>query len=100
MLKFVSEPIEAIFARPPDLRKNPPAPDAFRWRGQEYRVRQVVAQWTDRPRLSWGQGRIYFDAQTDAGRTFRIYYDRRPKDAQQRQGCWVLYAELVPDQPR
>lgn len=100
LLKFISEPIEPVFAKAPDLRKRPPVPDAFVWQGKEYRVAEVVAQWSDRPRLSWGKGRMYFDVKTKDGRVFRLYYDRRPKDAQQRQGFWVLYGELLPGEER
>jgi hypothetical protein len=43
---------------------------------------------------SWGVGRFFFTVETTSGRYFRIYYDRAPKDAFDREGQWILMAEL------
>lgn len=45
-------------------------------------------------RGSWGVGRTYFNVATKSGRLFRLYYDRAPKDALDREGQWILMAEL------
>jgi hypothetical protein len=43
---------------------------------------------------SWGVGRFFFEVKTNTGQYFRIYYDRAPKDALDREGHWVLLAEI------
>ena len=43
---------------------------------------------------SWGVGRFYFEVETGSGQFFRLYYDRTPKDAFDREGQWILLAEL------
>jgi len=47
---------------------------------------------------SWGVGRFYFEVKTDTCQYFRLYYDRAPKDALDRDGHWVLLAEIVINQ--
>lgn len=47
---------------------------------------------------SWGVGRFYFDVETKDGDFYRLYYDRAPKDATDRQGHWILLAELSPSE--
>ena len=49
---------------------------------------------TARNHGSWGVGRYYFNVQTQSGRRFRLYYDRAPQDALDREGQWILLAEL------
>ena len=93
-MRFVSEPIEAVFSKAPDLRKKPPPPDAFLWRGQQFKVTGMLAEWTDPAKMSRGRGRIFCEVTTDSGRSFRLYYDRRPQDALRRRGAWYLYCEL------
>ena len=46
-------------------------------------------------RGSWGVGRFYFRVRTESGRLFDLYYDRAPKDADDRKGTWFLFRELA-----
>ncbi|NOH11782.1 MAG: hypothetical protein HND51_09065 [Chloroflexi bacterium] len=46
-------------------------------------------------RGSWGVGRFYFRVQTDNGQIFELYYDRAPKDIDNRKGNWILFQELI-----
>jgi hypothetical protein len=48
-------------------------------------------------RGSWGVGRFFFQVKVSDGRIFELYYDRAPKDADQRLGSWMLVSELVDD---
>jgi len=110
---FISEPISVHFLSPPLHVKSPPCPDGFTWRDQRYEVAQCLSEWKDfkrRGRMarnmqpqhaeqasihgSWGVGRFYFEVQTSNNRFYRIYYDRAPKDANDREGHWILLAEL------
>lgn len=110
---FISEPITVEFSSPPQFAKSPPCPDNFTWRGQVYKVTECLREWHDFTRKgkmarnmqpqhaeranlhgSWGVGRFFFEVKTDANQSFRLYYDRAPKDALDRNGHWVLLAEI------
>lgn len=110
---FISEPIIVQFSSLPTHTKKPHCPDRFYWRDQEWIVTGCISEWKDfarRGRMaknmqaqhaevassrgSWGVGRFFFEVQTQAGRCFRLYYDRAPADATDRMGQWVLLAEL------
>ena len=112
--RFIGEPIEARFDRPPALEKKPGCHDAFVWRCEPYRVVEKLAEWHDyarkgrmagnmRPdhaevasqRGSWGVGRAYFRVRVEGGQLFELYYDRAPKGSKQRKGQWFLVAELA-----
>lgn len=118
---FISEPVSVGFSSPPAHEKKPHCPDRFYWRNGEWRIIACISEWKDftrRGRMtkntqpqhariasergSWGVGRFYFDVQafqegshTPNGRTFRLYYDRAPEDAEDRSGLWILLAELT-----
>lgn len=112
-IHFIGEPIEVSFIHPPVLEKIPGPPDAFTWRGETYRIVELVSEWHDyrrrgrmsnnmRPehaktaarRGSWGVGQDYFRVRTLQGRVFDIYYDRAPKNVDDRKGSWFLDKEL------
>ncbi len=112
-LHFIGEPVDVLFDIPPALEKKPDCPDGFIWKGAAYRIRELLAEWQDvqrtgrmarnmRPshaatasrRGSWGVGKIYFRVRTNEGRIFDLYYDRAPKDVDQRKGSWFLFQEL------
>lgn len=112
-IRFIAEPIQALFDDPPLLEKKPGPPDGFIWREQTFRVASVLSEWHDfrrRGRMarnmqpqhaaraasrgSWGVGLDYYRVRTEDGRIFEIYYDRAPKSADKRKGEWVLYREV------
>jgi hypothetical protein len=112
-LRFIGEPIQVEFDRPPLLEKKPGCPDRFLWRGKTYRVVEMLNEWHDysrrgrmarnmRPehaaaalrRGSWGVGRDYYRVRTESGRVFDLYYDRAPKGTRDRKGGWFLYREM------
>ena len=47
-------------------------------------------------RGSWGVGLFYFRVKTDQNRYFDIFYDRSPKDSDDRKGNWFIYREVEP----
>ena len=117
-LAFVGEEIEVSFRQSPQLEKKPPAPDAFRWRGQVFHVEECLLAWQDfsrrgkmaknmRPanrrkaerRGSWGVGRFYYRVRVTAGRFFDIYFDRAPQEAGDCKGHWFLWREMRPADP-
>lgn len=114
-IHFIGETVEVSFSRPPVLEKMPGPPDAFIWRGQNYRIAEVLSEWHDyrrrgrmannmRPehahtaarRGSWGVGQDYYRVRTLDDRFFDIYYDRAPKSVDDRKGAWFLDKELAP----
>ncbi len=113
-LSFISEPIEPLHEERRGPRKRLGCPDGFVWRGEEYRVVELIREWHDyarrgkmmhnmRPshaaaaesRGSWGVGRDYFLVRTEGGRLFELYYDRAPRDAGDRSGGWFLFREMT-----
>ena len=111
---FINEPIDVHFDQAPALEKKPGAPDGFAWRGQTYRILELLSEWHDYQRRgrmarnmqpqhasvasgrgSWGVGQDYYRVRTDDGRIFELYYDRAPKGSDQRKGAWFLYRELA-----
>jgi BirA family biotin operon repressor/biotin-[acetyl-CoA-carboxylase] ligase len=110
---FIDEAIEAEFDQPPALEKKPGCPDGFTWRGETFRVAEMLEEWHDyrrrgrsarnmqpahaavaEKRGSWGVGRDYYRVRVEGGRIFDVYYDRAPKGSSRRKGTWVLFREL------
>ena len=112
--QFIDEPIQVEFDSPPTFDKKPPCPQRFRWRGQVFTITSVVEERVDYARRgrmsrnmapahlasasrsgSWGVGRCYFCVMVDSGQIFDLYYDRAPKDADNRMGGWFLKGERL-----
>ncbi len=113
-LSFIGEAIEAQFDKPPALEKKPGCPNAFVWRGETFRITEMLSEWHDyrrRGRMarnmqpqhaavaehrgSWGVGRDFYRVRTRGGRIFELYYDRAPTNADHRKGGWFLFQESV-----
>ena len=109
---FYSDPITVTFDRELILEKTPFCPGTFTWRGDTYKIVEMLSTWVDNRRRgrmarnmqpqhaavaanrgSWGVGRYYFRVRVEGGRVFELYYDRAPKDADARKGTWILYGE-------
>jgi len=112
-LHFIGKQIEVGFDKPPLAEKKPDPPDRFIWEEKTIQVTETLAVWQDfdrrgrmafnmRPanaakakrRGSWGVGRFYFRVRTSGGQIFDIYYDRAPKDIDDRKGSWFLFREM------
>ena len=111
--RFIGEPIEVQFDRAPTFTKKPGCPDRFVWNGETYRVIETLSEWKDYERRgrmarnmspvhaavaarrgSWGVGRFYFRVRVETGQVFELYYDRAPKNAEDRKGAWHLFQEM------
>lgn len=107
--RFIGEPITVEYATPPAYSKRPPCPSHLVWRDEVIEVVEMVASWVDygrRGRMaqnmqpahlaraaqrgSWGVGRFYFRVKSADGRQFELYYDRAPKNVDDRMGNWFL----------
>lgn len=92
--------------------KNPSCPQRFSWRGRDYAIEELLAEWRDHSRKgrmahnqreahlrrasqvgSWGVGRIYFRVRVPGDRYFDLYYDRAPAGGHP-HGQWFLLQEL------
>ncbi len=113
-LHFIGEPIEVVFSEEPALEKTPHCPTGLFWRDEYYRIVELLQAWNEfgrrgksshtmRPehaavaakRGSWGVGRFYFRVRVEDGRIFEIYYDRAPKNSDDRKGHWFLKGERI-----
>ena len=112
--KFIGEPISVSYNKESLLIKVPVCPDYFNWRGIQFKVVSLLAQWSDLARRgqkaknmrpahltraekmgSWGVGRFYFRVSVEGGRVFELYYDRTPKKSDAGEGQWILFCELI-----
>ena len=112
-IKFISEPIEPIFNKPPLFEKKPLCPDGFIWDGEEFRTVNLLREWKDftrrgrmahnmRPvnqrkaarRGSIGVGKFHFRIEVEGGRIFDLYYDRAVLNVDDNKGTWILHQEL------
>jgi hypothetical protein len=111
-IHFYDEPITVSFDQEVVREKVPFCPSTFTWRGETFRVTEMLSAWVDNRRRgrvarnmqpqhaavasnrgSWGVGRYYFRVRCTDGRIFELYYDRAPKDADARKGTWILVGE-------
>jgi hypothetical protein len=112
-IRFIDEKIEVLFDESPALEKKPGCPDGFTWQGKNYRITEMLDEWSNFTRRgkyarnmtpghaaiaatrgSWGVGRFFFRVRTEAGQVFDLYYDRTPKDSSHRLGEWFLFREV------
>lgn len=112
--QFIGESIDVYFDSPPLLKKSPACPQRFAWRGETYTIQNILEEWVDTSRRgnkahnmtpphlaraassgSWGVGRFFFRVVVSTGKIFEIYYDRAPRDADNREGGWFLMGERV-----
>jgi hypothetical protein len=114
-LAFIGEKITPIYDVALVFHKRPSCPNGFCWRGDNYRIQELLEEWVDftrhgrmarnmsdehaaaaSTRGSWGVGRYHFHVKIEDGRIFHIYYDRAPRDVDDRMGEWFLVSELSP----
>jgi hypothetical protein len=112
-IKFIGEEVEVFFDKPPTLSKKPGCLSGFTWEGKTFYITKLLSEWSDFTRRgrfarnmqphnqrkavrrgSFGVGRYYFQVQTEHGRIFELYYDRAPKNIDDKLGSWSLYREL------
>jgi hypothetical protein len=112
-IHFYDDPIEVIFDKLPAYEKTPDCPNGFFWKDKDYRIIELLSEWSDfsrrgkyarnmRPahaavastRGSLNVGRFYFRVRVDTDQVFDIYYDRAMKSVDERKGQWFLYREL------
>jgi hypothetical protein len=112
-LRFLDQPIEVHFDKPPAREKTPDCPDGFVLEKQTYRVAEKLSEWSDFTRRGrsarnmqpahaevassrgWlNVGRFFFRVRADTGQIFDLYYDRAMKNIDERKGQWFVYREL------
>jgi hypothetical protein len=117
-VRFIDKPVEVHFSQPPTFEKAPPCPASFLWRGDTYRVTQLLEEWHDFTRRgrfarnmvpghaaragthgSWGVGKYRFRVLVHTGQIFELVYDRAPADSSDRKGNWFLMGERLAIEP-
>lgn len=112
-VRFIGEQIEVSFDKPLILEKSPPCPDAFTWKGETFRIVELVSERRNyerrgrmgrnmRPthaavastRGSRGVGKFHFRVRVEGDRIFDLYYDREVKNVDDKKGKWVLFREM------
>lgn len=110
---FIDDPVQVEFDQPLVYEKSPTCPNRFSWQGRSHEIIDKLAEWQDYERRgrmaqnmspahsaaaarrgSWGVGRFFFRVKTEQGRIFDLYYDRAPRNADDRKGSWFIYREL------
>ena len=118
-ITFIGEKITVKYIQPLLFSKRPSCPDGFYWREREYSIVTSLEEWVDftrrgrqarnmspqhavmaEARASWGVGRYHFHVRVADGRLYHLYYDRAPRDIDERMGEWFLVAELVEGIPK
>ena len=46
-VRFIGEPIQPRFDRPPALEKKPGCPDGFVWREEAHPIAEILSEWHD-----------------------------------------------------
>ena len=114
-VRFIDQPIKVVFDNPSVIQKSPTCPNRFIWEGEEFLIVETLNEWRDYSRHgrmarnmqpkhtevaskrgSWGVGIFYFRVRTDSGKYFDIYYNRSPRNVDDRMGSWFLYREISP----
>ncbi len=100
MEEFISEPIDPD-GPPPTGRGpaigEPHLPGAFVWRGQSYRVGELIASWKQSSREGGRAGgeaylrRHVYKLLMDDGATWTLYFTRQAPSSGRRSARWFLY---------
>ena len=66
----------------------PVLPGGFRWRGEEYRVSEILEVWKETGSCTHGSGERYvrkhwFRIRTSGGGEMKIYFERKQRSARQ-----------------
>lgn len=80
--RFLCEPIEVQYVKPPLLEKKPGCPDAFLWRGERYTIVEKLNEWFDYHR----RGRM--------AKIWNPLIAKLQKAAVHGVGEWFIYREL------
>jgi len=97
--ELISERLEPVLAKV-DARRvvigAPLLPTQFLWRGTEYTVDAVIAEWKETGPCRHGSGERYvrkhwFHIRMTTGEEFKIYFERRARSAKQQKQRWWVY---------
>lgn len=96
--RFISEPIQAIagsFDSAWLARGIPGIPRQFFWRGRTFFVTQILRSWRTTGPCRHGSGERYvrrhwFEAQTDAGCTMKLYFEKG-NPSNRRETGWYIF---------
>lgn len=98
--QFVGEPImpDAATYDPSRMAAGEPGlPAQFSWRGETFRVVQVLKTWRQTGACRHGSPEFYvrkhwYEVLTDSGATMTLYFDRQSRSRSDRRKRWWLYS--------
>ena len=102
--ELVSERLEPVpeggIARPV-VTGAPLLPARFRWRGREYGVAAVLAQWKETGPCRHGSGERYirkhwYHLRTTTGEEMKVYFERQARSPKQLKQRWWLFTIKEP----
>jgi len=101
--EFISEaikPVTATFDTNRMKAGEPGLPREFVWRGQKFRVKDVVRSWRKTGPCIHGSKEMYvrrhfYEIVTDSGEKMKIYFDRQPLKGRVKAARWWLFSISV-----
>lgn len=97
--QFISEPIEMAYRSQdtgPMARGRPGTPERFFWRGDEYRVAEVLEMWDQTgPGLGGGSRYLrkhWYRIRTTDGDEMKLYFERKARSNREIIRRWWLYS--------
>lgn len=101
MKRFVGEalrPVKETFDAGRMAAGGPGLPREFLWRGARVGVARVLSEWRETGPCRHGSGERYvskhwFEIQTEAGETMRLYFERRARGRALSARWWLFSVE-------
>ena len=96
--QFISEPIEPVVGTVQAAamtRGEPGLPGAFVWRGEEYRVSEVLEKWKQADARDCNEKytrKHWYRVRTDADEVLTLYFLRKASSAKRPKARWFLYS--------
>jgi phosphoribosylglycinamide formyltransferase-1 len=103
--QFVGEPIvpdRATYDPSRMAAGEPGLPARFSWRGQTFRVVEVLKSWRQTGSCRHGSPESYvrkhwYEVLTDSGATMKLYFERQPRSRSDRGKRWWLFSRSEPE---
>ncbi len=96
------EPLGGTFDRGAMAQGEPGLPRAFRWRGGEHAVAEVLERWKTTGACRSGSDEQYvrkhwYRVRTAAGVEMTLYFERQPRSGRERKSRWWVFKVRMPE---
>ncbi|MHC4561159.1 MAG: DUF6504 family protein [Planctomycetota bacterium] len=94
------EPLEGSFTTAGVAPGEPLLPARFRWRGEEYRLAEVVRKWKSSSPCRHGSREVYlrkhwYHIRTTDGSEWTIYFERQARSGGKKTRRWWIYTVVA-----